>query len=241
MALAASTATILACAQPAGSAAALAPFSAATPGAGLPAGWRIATLPRVARSEVTLDTLEDATVLRVRSHASAGGAAFAFVPPLAPRARLSWRWKVDRVVANADLATKAGDDFAARVYVFFDIPLTELPWPDRVKLRLARLLRGRDVPSAGICYVWDNRHAKGAISPNPYVPQVRTFVLESGRESAGAWREERRDLEADFRAAFPERTAPVPAVTGIAAGNDTDQTGERATAWFGDFRWEPAS
>jgi hypothetical protein len=24
-------------------------------------------------------------------------------------------------------------------------------------------------------------------------------------------------------------------VTGIAAGNDTDQTGEAVTAWFGDF------
>jgi hypothetical protein len=30
----------------------------------------------------------------------------------------------------------------------------------------------------------------------------------------------------------------VPRVTGIAIGNDTDQTGESATAWFGDFRLE---
>jgi hypothetical protein len=28
-------------------------------------------------------------------------------------------------------------------------------------------------------------------------------------------------------------------MNGIAAGNDTDQTGERVTAWFGDFRIEP--
>jgi hypothetical protein len=27
-------------------------------------------------------------------------------------------------------------------------------------------------------------------------------------------------------------------VTGIAAGNDTDQTAETVTAWFGDFRLE---
>jgi hypothetical protein len=30
----------------------------------------------------------------------------------------------------------------------------------------------------------------------------------------------------------------VPRVTGIAVGNDTDQTGETVTAWFGDFRLE---
>lgn len=33
----------------------------------------------------------------------------------------------------------------------------------------------------------------------------------------------------------------APAINGIAAGNDTDQTGERATAWFSDFRLEPRS
>jgi hypothetical protein len=48
--------------------------------------------------------------------------------------------------------------------------------------------------------------------------------------------EERRDLEADFRAAFGSREGKAPPpVTGIAAGNDTDQTGESVTAWFGDF------
>ena len=48
----------------------------------------------------------------------------------------------------------------------------------------------------------------------------------------------RRDIDADFRAAFGERwTKPTPRVVAIVAGNDTTgQTGESATAWFGDFR-----
>jgi Protein of unknown function (DUF3047) len=54
--------------------------------------------------------------------------------------------------------------------------------------------------------------------------------------SPGRWASESRDLDADFRAAFGAQwRKPTPRVTGIAIGNDTDQTGETVTAWFGDF------
>jgi len=137
---------------------------------------------------------------------------------------------------KADLATKAGDDFAARVYVFFDVPMESLSWGQRLKLRIARLVYGNEVPAAGICYVWDNRHPQGTSGWNPYTDRVRTVVVESGNERAGRWVEETRDVEADFHAAFGAKV--TPRITGIAAGNDTDQTGEEASAWFGDFRLE---
>jgi hypothetical protein len=218
----------------------LAPFSAAAPGAALPPGWRVLTLPRVKAASVALVEDGGTTVLRVASDDAAGTAAHALALDAAARPRLAWRWKVDRSIAHADLAQRSGDDFAARVYVFFDVPASELPWPERVKLQLARLVHGAELPAAGLCYVWDNRHAPGTIAPNPYAPHIRTFVLESGDRDAGRWVDEQRDLAADFRAAFPGRRAPVPRITGIAAGNDTDQTHERATAWFGDFRVEPS-
>jgi len=106
-----------------------------------------------------------------------------------------------------------------------------------MKIFIARSLYGATVPTAALCYVWDNRHAPGTTRWNPYTDRVRTVVLRSG--APGAWASESRDLEADFREAFGAGwKAAVPAVTGIAAGNDTDQTGERVTAWFGDFRLE---
>jgi hypothetical protein len=216
----------------------LAPFSAAAPGSALPAGWRIVTLPRVAPARVALVADEGRTVLEVHSRNAAGSAAHALDLDPAAHPVLAWRWKVDRVVAHADLARREGDDFAARVYVFFDVPDAELAWGERVKLALARLLHGHDVPSAGLCYVWDNVHASGTVAPNPYVPHIRTFVLRSGNARAGQWVEEKRDLADDFRRAFPGRAAGVPRVTGIAAGNDTDQTGEDVTARFGDFHVE---
>src|SRR5205814_1632934 len=132
---------------------AIVPFSAAAPGAALPAGWRSLSVARVPPSEIALVGDDGATVLRVRSHGTAGTAAFA----LAPRpveATLAWRWKIDRVVEKADLAAKSGDDFAARVYVFFEVADDAFPWTERLRLKLARLFHGEELPSAAICYVW---------------------------------------------------------------------------------------
>jgi hypothetical protein len=217
----------------------IAPFSASAPGDALPPGWRALQLPRVTPAQIALVNEDGAGVLRVHSDRAAGSAVHALQADPTRRPMLAWRWKVDRVVAGADLARKSGDDFAARVYVFFDVPVEELSLGERLTLKLARLLHGEDLPTAGICYVWDNRHPVGTVAANPYAPRIRTLVLQSGNGAAGRWTGERRDLEADFRTAFGAPGARVPRVTGIAAGNDTDQTGESVTAWFGDFTLEP--
>jgi hypothetical protein len=212
--------------------ASVARFSSMAPGP-LQKPWRMLSLAKVPAADLALVAEEGAVVLRSRSAAASGTAAHALdVNPSG--LRLSWRWKIDRVVEKADLARKDGDDFAARVYVFYDFPRRELSLAERAKLAVAELFYGERIPTAAICYVWDNRHPPGTSRWNPYSGRVRTVVLRSG--SPGAWQEERRDLEADFRAAF-ERS-DVPRVTGIGAGNDTDQTGETVTAWFGDFLLE---
>jgi Protein of unknown function (DUF3047) len=228
----------LACAQ---DSIAIASFSSSVPGAQLPPGWREQRLPKAPPADVALVNEDGATVLRVRSIAAAGGAIHALGTHAgarpASRSMLSWRWKVDRVVEKADMTRREGDDFAARVYVFFDVPADELAFGDRVRILLARILYGEQLPTAGICYVWDNRHPAGTTLWSPYTNRIRMVVVESGSARAGQWSDVRRDLEADFRAAFAAQgSKAVPPVTGIAAGNDTDQTGEAATAWFGDFR-----
>jgi len=212
--------------------AAIPSFSTATPGATLPAPWRAQALPRIRAGDVQLVAEGDRTVLRVRSE-NAFGAAAIRLRVEAPV--LSWRWKVDRVLDKARLGAREGDDFAARVYVSFEIPMDQLTFAERTRLRIARLFYG-DVPSAAICYVWDNHAPPGTSLWSPYGERVRVIVLRSGPGSAGRWEEERRDTAADFRDAFGRE---APAVTGIAAGNDTDQTAESATAWFDDFRVEP--
>lgn len=211
------------------------PFSRFAPAAGLPAPWRELRIADVKPPAFALVEDAGATVLRVRSQGAAGAAAHAVD---GGDVVLAWRWKIDRVVEEADLASRGGDDFAARVYVFFEVPQERLSLAERVKLRLARWIHGPDVPSAAICYVWDNRHAPGTSAWNPYTDRVRMWVLRSGNARAGEWLAERRDLREDFRVAFGEEWKAHPPLTGIAAGNDTDQTGEAVTAWFGDFRIE---
>lgn len=215
----------------------IAPFSAVQPGASLPAPWRLLSLPKVQPPEFALVADPDATVLRVRATSAAGTVAHALDVSAVEHPILSWRWRVDRVVERANLAEKSGDDFAARVYVFFDVPVSALPVGARLKVMLGRAIWGDHLPTAALCYVWDNRHPVGTRVWNAYTDRVRTIVLRSG--SAGLWQPERRDLDADFREAFGTQWAgPTPRVTGIAIGSDTDQTRESVTAWFGDLALE---
>ena len=207
-------------------------FSTLLPGQALPGTFRTITLPKIAANKFSLVSDEGTTVLRIDSDNSAGSVA---IPLTATRAlgntTLEWRWKVSRMLEHADLEHKTGDDYAARVYVFFDVPLESLPFMERSKIKLARMVAGSDVPTAAICYVWDNKHRIGLRAWSPYSTRVRKIVLQSGPDFIGKWKSEARDVAADFREAFG---AEMPAVTGVAVGNDTDNTDDKVTTWFGD-------
>jgi hypothetical protein len=221
--------------------AAIAPFSAAPPGDELPAGWSVRELPGKTAPEYTLVRDGATTVLRVRSKSAAGSAIHRMSAETNAGARLTWRWKVERALEKSELGTRHGDDFAARVYVSFDVPLETLSFAARTKLRLARLIYGDDVPGAAICYLWDNRNAPGTGMWSPFTDRLWMIVLESGNARAGQWVPESRDVAADFRAAFGAtwQGAP-PRIIGVALASDTDNTGESVTAWYGDLKLEAA-
>ena len=212
-------------------------FSDAAPGNTLPAGWKAYAMSRH-RPAAPMAIVRDGAhgVFHIDADHAAG--AIAHTLDLPATTTLGWRWKVDHSVAAADLARKKGDDFAARVYVFFDVPPSSLSWLQRMKLKLARRALGHAMPTAALCYVWDNRHPIGTIAPSPYSPQIRTIVLQSGNARAGQWQVQDRHLAADYLAAFGR---PAPRITGIALSADTDNTGGHAQAWFGDVTLTPAA
>jgi hypothetical protein len=201
----------------------------------LPPGWEEVALPGVRRPQVALVDDGGTTVLRIVAHDAAGSVAHRVSPGGASGSLLAWRWKVDRVLDGGDLFRKEGDDYAARLYVTFDVPGSALPMGERLRIGLARLVYGTDLPTAALCYVWDNRNPPGTTAWNAYTSRVRMIVLRSGAAGAGRWMAESRDVAADFREAFGH---PAPAITGVALSADTDQTRERVTAWFGDVRLE---
>ena len=147
---------------------------------------------------------------------------------------LCWKWRIDAPLESADMTQKSGDDYAARVYLSFAVAPERLGLGTRLGLGLARSIHGDQVPDAAVNYIWDNRHAVGTRQPNAYTERARMLVLRSGSAFAGRWVEERRDVGADFRAAFGH---PPLRLTGIAIATDTDNTGEEARAGFADFRF----
>ncbi len=160
---------------------------------------------------------EGRRVLQVESDNSASALWHPFdLEPSAGR-RVAWLWRLEATLTgNRREREKRGDDYAARFFVIFDgEPFS----------RSAR----------AICYVWPASESVGSRYRNPYFPNVLTIVLRSGDELAGEWVREERDFMADYREAFQESPRSVTAVAVMA---DTDDTGGRATSWFGDISLE---
>ena len=155
---------------------------------------------------------EGGQVLAAHSRGSASGLVKELKFDLAQYPVLSWRWKIERTLSRGDARTKAGDDYAARIYVIF---------PHWIK-PLTR----------SINYIWSNRLPQGAAVPNAYFSRAMMLALESGDEKAGQWIVERRNLLEDYRQLFGE---DPPAAGGIALMTDTDNTGEETRAWYDDL------
>lgn len=202
---------------------------------GLPDGWKpFNPAPKARPTRYSVEQDGGEPVIRAEANGSMSGLIRAVRVEPAKTPILRWRWRIAQPLKTADMATKAGDDYAARLYVLFDYDVSRLSFLTRSKLALAKLIYGVEVPAAALNYVWDNRYPVGTTRPNAYTDRARMIVVESGAGRAGQWVTVTRDIVADFRAAFGEDAPPVIA---IAIATDTDNTGEQATAWYGDIRF----
>jgi hypothetical protein len=64
------------------------------------------------------------------------------------------------------------------------------------------------------------------------------IVVQSGAQRIGAWVEEERNVYQDYKVAFGEEP---PLINGVAIMSDTDNTRERAVAYYGDIVFVQAS
>ncbi|MDO8444608.1 MAG: DUF3047 domain-containing protein [Deltaproteobacteria bacterium] len=158
---------------------------------------------------------ENGHVLKAESNASASALIFRYKYDLKDFPILSWKWKVENTIKKGDETKKAGDDYAARVYVIFPHWLPPL--------------------TKSINYIWANKLPEGKHVPNPFYSKAIMVAVESGDENIGKWIAERRNVYEDYKSLFGE---DPPLSGGIAIMTDTDNTGESAVAYYDDIRIE---
>jgi hypothetical protein len=217
---------------------ALGPFAPPAREGALPEGWEPLTFKKIPRhTRYALVRDGERWVLRAESEASASGLYRPLdLDPKVYRV-IAWRWKVANVLEKADARTKAGDDYPARLYVAFRYdPDTASLW-ERTRYGAIRLLYGRYPPKGVLNYVWDSRLPPGTALDNAYTDRAKMIVVRSGPAEVGRWHEETRDLYADYRRLFG---AEPPRIAGVAVMTDTDNTGERAVAWYDAITLRPA-
>jgi hypothetical protein len=202
--------------------------------------WRMIGLPAQTKpfTRFTAVTLDGQRVLRVEAVASYGN----LVHPLADLPdtlrRLSWRWRLDEPNPAADLRLKEGDDTPVKVCALFDLPMSALPFVDRQVLRAARFRAGETLPSATVCYVWDNRLPPGTVLDNAFTRRIRLIVLRGPEAQQRGWVSEQRDVAADFLRLFGDESKTVPPLVGVAIGADADNTRGRSVAFVGAISLE---
>jgi len=175
------------------------------------AGWEEKAFD--GQTDYRLVSYRGRTVLEAISKGSASGRFKKVSIDLRQTPMLHWSWRAGNLLDGVDEQSKPGDDYPARVYVVFSGGL--LFWRTRA-----------------INYVWSSNQAAGTTWENAFTGNARMVAVEGGRERLGQWVSEKRDVAADYRRLFGKEPGTVDAV---AIMTDTDNSGQRATAWYGDI------
>ncbi|MCL7942770.1 DUF3047 domain-containing protein [Marinobacter sp. ATCH36] len=205
------------------------PFSAMT---SLEDGWEPLEFPKIDRhSHYQLVDDDGSQVVEANTDNSASGLiARASVEP-GDTLILRWRWKVSNVFDQGDARRKDGDDYPARIYVAFEFEPGNAGFFERAKRKAVELVFGEQLPGNALNYIWANRLPAGKIVANPFTDTTMMVAVNSGAEKTGQWVTVERDIVADYKEAFGRKP---PKLVGIAIMSDSDNTGESATAWYGD-------
>ena len=191
------------------------PLVLAWPSAGDDRGWEIEEFEGETRYRVV--RTDGRRVLEADSDATASSLYLEREIDIGATPILEWSWRIEKPLAVDDERVKAGDDFAARVYVVASG-------------------EGTFALPRAISYVWANRAEVGESWPNPFTSKVMMVAMDTAEAAAGTWRTHRRDVRADFLRLFGME---VEEIEGIAVMTDTDNCGQSARAWYGEMAFHP--
>lgn len=177
-------------------------------------------------------------IVRAEANASASGLISRLSVDPGESLILRWRWKVSNVYDKGDARTKAGDDYPARIYVAFEFQPGKAGFFERAKRKTVEVLFGEELPGNALNYIWANKLPVDTVVPNAFTDRTMMIAVNSGADQAGEWVTVERNIVADYREAFGEEP---PRIVGVAIMTDADNTGESATAWYGDVALKPGA
>ncbi len=214
-------------------------FSRANTGEILPQNWEPLTFKKI-KAHTVYEMVEDQgrTVIKAHSQASASGLIRKIAIDVKKYPMVQWRWKITQVNEKSDVTQKNGDDYPARVYVAFVYDPEKAGIWEKARFKTARLIYGEYPPATVVTYIWANRVPKETRVPNPYVKEVMMIAVQSGKDKAGTWVTEERNIYQDYLDSFGH---PPPMTSGVAIMTDTDNTGQTSTAFYGDIFFKSAS
>lgn len=217
----------------AGDAISVGTFSTLTPGGAFPEAWRPLVFKGIEKhTRYALVRDADTTVILAEADDSASGLVREIEIDPRKYPIIRWRWKITNVLEGGDVHRKSGDDYPARLYVTFLLDPDKYGLLESLKYRAIKLFYGRYPPSGAINYIWANKAPKGTMVANAYTDRAMMFVLESGEEKLNRWVWEERNVYEDYKQAFDGEPPPI---SGVAVMTDTDDTGGRAKAYYGDI------
>jgi len=161
-----------------------------------------------------LQTLDGAMVLKADSRDAASGLFKEQRIDLEQTPFLNWSWRITNHLEGLNEQSKAGDDYAARIYVV-------------VKGGLAFW------QTKAINYVWASNTSKDKVWPNAFAGDHAMMTAVRGPESAlNVWYSEKRNVRADLQKLLGEDFRFIDAV---ALMTDTDNGGGQVSAFYGDI------
>ena len=200
---------------------------------GLPTHWKPLTFKKIERHTV-YSLVKDGEIVVVKAVSEASASGLIRQIKINPNEYpiVQWRWKVENILIKGNVLEKEGDDYPARLYITFEYDPSQVSFFEKAKFETIRLLYGQYPPIATINYIWESNSPVGMIVPNTYTGRVMMIVVESGPNKLKQWVVEERNLYEDFKRAFGMEP---PMISGVAIMTDTDNTGERAIAYYGDI------
>ena len=210
----------------------VAKFSRSAVGQSVPEGWKPLIFKKIS-AQTKYETVNDGDVTVVKASSEASASGLTKEVTIDPREYpiVRWRWKIENLLKNSDVNRKEGDDYPARLYITFKYDPDKVSLSKKLKYKAGRAIFG-DIPIGALNYIWETKTPVGAVVENAFTDFAQMIVVESGPQKVGMWIDEERNLYDDYKRAFGEEP---PMINGVAIMSDTDNTKERAVAYYGDI------